>query len=144
MAEVAQQVSATTLPQMNRTGLALLAAALVALPVSTVACGSSDGAAEVTLPPIATTTSTTIAITTTTEYVPVTYEIQPGDGLRNIADKFGVDLDKLAILNGIKNYDDIQAGDMLDIPPPTMPTTLPPTSTSSTTTSTIPLPTLAP
>ena len=115
-----------------------MAGVMVALPALTVACGGS-GAADATLPPIATTTSTTIAITTTTEYTPITYEILPGDGLRTIADKFGVDLDKLAILNGITDYDDIEAGDVLDIPPPTTPTTLPPTST---TTSTIPLPTL--
>ncbi|TPW12615.1 MAG: hypothetical protein FD127_2529 [Acidimicrobiaceae bacterium] len=119
---------------MNRKGLVLTTVALAALPLSTVSCGGDDGSADVALPPIATTTSTTIEITTTTEYLPITYEILPGDGLKNIADKFGVDLDKLAILNGITNYDDIEAGDVLDIPPPTTPTTLPPPPTTTTTT----------
>ena len=97
-------------------------AVLLALaPVATVACGGGgDDGASGTLPPIATTTSTTIAITTTTEYVPVTYEIQSGDSLKGIALQFGVDMKKLQILNGITNPDAIQAGDVLQIPPPTV------------------------
>jgi LysM repeat protein len=104
---------------MDRRGLTLLAGALIAVPLALAACGSGDGAASETLPPIATTTSSTVLTTTTTTWVPVTYTIQPGDGLRGIADKFGVDIDKLAVLNGITNPDNIQAGDVLDIPPPT-------------------------
>jgi LysM repeat protein len=75
------------------------------------------------LPPIATTTSSTVLLTTTTTWVPIQYEIQPGDGLRGIAEQFGVDMEKLAVLNGITNPDDIEAGDILDIPPPTAPST---------------------
>lgn len=108
---------------MNRTGLIAFAAALVAVPLSLAACGSGGGDASDTLPPIATTTSSTVLLTTTTTWVPITYEIQPGDGLRGIADKFGVDIDKLAVLNGITNRDDIEAGVVLDIPPPTAPST---------------------
>lgn len=118
-----------------------MAGVMVALPLATGSCGADDGSADVTLPPIATTTSSTIAITTTTEYVPITYEIQAGDGLRSIAEKFGVDLDNLAVLNGITDYDDIEAGDLLDIPPPTVLVTAAPTTTTATT---IPLPSLVP
>lgn len=100
-----------------------MAVLLALAPAATVACGGDgdgDGASG-TLPPIATTTSTTIAITTTTEYVPVTYEIQSGDSLKAIAEQFGVDMKKLQILNGITNPDAIEAGDVLQIPPPTVP-----------------------
>lgn len=102
----------------------------MAIPVAIAACGSGDDEASGTLPPIATTTSTTMLITTTTTWVPVTYQIQSGDTLRAIADKFGVDIEKLAILNGITNRNDIEAGDTLDIPPPTTSSsTIPPSTT---------------
>jgi LysM repeat protein len=97
-----------------------MAVILAIAPLATVACGGDEGSSG-TLPPIATTTSTTIAITTTTEYVPVTYEIQPGDRLKGIAEQFGVDMKKLQVLNGITNPDAIEAGDVLQIPPPTVP-----------------------
>ena len=108
---------------MNRKGLTVLTTVLVAIPLIGGACGSDDDSASETLPPIATTTSSTVLLTTTTTWVPVTYEIQPGDRLADIADQFGVDIDKLAVLNGITNPDDIEAGDVLDIPPPTAPPT---------------------
>jgi LysM repeat protein len=108
---------------MDRKGLILLTGVLVAIPLTVAACGSSDGDASATLPPIATTTSSIVLTTTTTTWVPQTYEIQPGDGLSGIAEKFGVDINKLAVLNGITNRDDIEAGDVLDIPPPTAPST---------------------
>jgi LysM repeat protein len=108
---------------MDRKGLMVLTSVLVAITLCVAACGSSDGDASATLPPIATTTSSIVLTTTTTTWVPVTYEIQPGDGLRSIADKFGVDLNKLAVLNGITNMDDIEAGEVLNIPPPTAPST---------------------
>lgn len=99
-----------------------MAVMLALMPVAaTVACGGGDESAAGTLPPIATTTSTTMLITTTTEYVPVTYEIESGDSLKSIAEQFGVDMKKLQILNGITNPDAIQAGDVLQIPPPTVP-----------------------
>jgi LysM repeat protein len=111
-------------------GLTALAGVLVAVPLIVGACGSGDESGSDTLPPIATTTSSTVLLTTTTTWVPITYEIQPGDRLGGIADQFGVDIEKLAVLNGITNYDDIEAGDVLDIPPPTVPaTTVAPSST---------------
>ena len=116
---------------MERRGLVVLSVVLMALPATAVGCGD-DEAAGGTLPPIATTTTTTIAITTTTEWVPQTYVIQPGDRLQDIADKYGVDRDQLALLNGITDPNRIEAGDELEIPPPTTP----PTTTSTTTTST--------
>ena len=106
---------------MNRWGLTALAGVLVAIPLTAAACGADDPAGSNTLPPIATTTSSTVLLTTTTVWVPVSYEIQPGDGLGDIAAQFGVDIEKLATLNGITNKDDIEAGDILDIPPPTVP-----------------------
>jgi LysM repeat protein len=119
---------------MRRAGLLVLTALIVAVPVA-VSCGGGDGAsdADQTLPPIATTTSSTILITTTTAWVPVTYVIQRGDSLRSIADQFQTSLDKLAILNGITNRNDIKAGEVLDIPPPTVPAGAATSSTTSTT-----------
>jgi LysM repeat protein len=116
---------------MDRRGLVVLSVALMALPVTAVSCGD-DGEAGGTLPPIATTTTTTIAITTTTEWVPQTYIIEPGDRLQDIADKYGVDVDQLALLNGITNPNRIEAGDELEIPPPTTPATTTTTSTTTT------------
>ena len=106
-----------------------MAAALAAIPFAVAACGSDDPSASGTLPPIATTTSSTVLLTTTSTWVPMTYIIQPGDGLSGIAEKFGVDIEKLAVLNGITNRDDIDAGQVLDIPPATTTTTAVPSST---------------
>jgi LysM repeat protein len=108
---------------MNRIGLTALACVLVAVPITISACGDGSDSASDTLPPMATTTTSTVLITTTTTWVPIQYEILPGDGLGDIAAKFGVDIEKLALLNGITNKDDIEAGDILDIPPPTVPAT---------------------
>jgi LysM repeat protein len=115
---------------MNRTGLTALACALAAVPLTVAACGSSDGSASATLPPIQSTTSSTVLLTTTTVFVAVTYVIQSGDGLGNIADQFGVDIDTLAILNGITNYNDIEAGEVLNIPPPTSSTSTVPVAST--------------
>lgn len=90
----------------------LAGAALVA-----AGCGDDGNTAQGTLPPIATTTtSTTIPETTTT--VPEFYEVQPGDTLFAIAEKFGVDKDELMMLNGITNPDHIEAGQKLKLPAP--------------------------
>jgi LysM repeat protein len=110
-----------------------MTALLIAVPVTVAACGAAEDSAA-TLPPIASTTTTTIALTTTTPYIPVTYEIQPGDRLGDIAVRFGVDRDALQALNGITNENHIEAGDILNIPPPTVPTTSTSTTTTSTTT----------
>lgn len=113
---------------VRRPGLIALSTAMCSVAFAAAACGGGDDAADQTLPPIATTTSSTSSTTTTTTWVPFTYDIQSGDSLQAIADKFGVDINKLAILNGITNPDAIEAGDKLEIPPPTAPTTTVPTS----------------
>jgi LysM repeat protein len=80
-------------------------------------CGSDDSAANDTLPPIVTTTTTTTLPPTTTT-IPENYEIQSGDSLFSIAEKFGLTFAELAAYNGITNPDDIQAGQVLRIPKP--------------------------
>ena len=121
------------LPPMNRTGLVIMTGMMVGLPLTTVSCRNGSSEAEQTLPPIATTTTSTIATTTTTIYVIVTYEIKSGDGLRGIAEQHGVDIDDQAAANGIVDYNDIEAGEVLTIPAATVPTTLPPDTTTATT-----------
>jgi LysM repeat protein len=103
--------------------LLLIVMLLAAGPVGLAACGGGDAASDGTLPPIIGTTTTTTSTTTTTIYVPVTYTIEPGDGLFVIADKFGVDPDTLMNLNGIDDPDRIEAGDVLLIPQATIPAT---------------------
>jgi LysM repeat protein len=46
----------------------------------------------------------------------VTYVIQPGDTLGEIAAQFGVTLSSLAEENGIRNWDIIEVGTVLVIP----------------------------
>ncbi len=48
------------------------------------------------------------------------YEIQTGDSLSTIAEKFGVDLAQLVALNKIKDPNKIQAGQKLRLPPTTV------------------------
>jgi LysM repeat protein len=113
----------------RRIGLAttLSVAAMVA-----AGCGDDGSATQGTLPPIATTTtSTTIPETTTT--VPEFYEVQPGDTLFAIAERFGVDTNALMMLNGITNPDHIEAGQQLKLPAPS---TAAATTTSAATTTT--------
>ena len=121
---------------MERRGLVALSLALAAIPLAIAACGDDGGDdAAGTLPPINSTTTTTIPVTTTTEYIPIQYEIAPGDGLRTIADQFGVDYQELITLNSILDPDHIEVGDVLDIPAPT---TIPTTTTTTTTTTVAP------
>lgn len=62
-------------------------------------------------------TSTPIVITPTPTPTPVgQYIVRPGDTLSGIAEEFGVPLDYLVQVNGIKNQDLIFPGDMLTIP----------------------------
>ncbi len=110
-----------------------VAAVLALATVSVVAaCGSDDGNAADTLPPIQTTTTTTTMPPTTTT-IPDSYVIQKGDSLFGIAEKFGLTFAELAAYNGITNPDDIQAGQKLKIPQP-----------GETTTSTVPVVTIDP
>lgn len=117
---------------VRRVGLVTLSGVLAAVPMVAAACGSSDDEAVLTLPPMYTTTTTTTMPTTTTEYVPIVYVVQSGDGLKRIANSFGVDLQELMLRNGIEDPNKLYAGQELVIPPPTtvvvvdtLPTTVP-------------------
>lgn len=93
--------------------------ALVGLGLVLASCGDDD-AVPSTLPPLTTVPpSTTIAVTTTTGPAQY-YEVQPGDSLSAIAQRFDVRIEDLIALNGITNPDQIQAGQKLQIPPPTV------------------------
>ena len=75
-----------------------MAAFFMAIPVVGAACGAGEGARS-TLPPIETTTTTT------------------GETLGTIALKFGTTIEVLVQLNGIRNRNDVQAGQKLKLPP---------------------------
>ncbi len=95
------------------------------------ACGGEGPASRATLPPLTTPpTSTTVPATTTTGPAQY-YEVQPGDSLSVIAQRFQVRLEDLIVLNGITNPDQIQAGQKLRIPPPTVLVTVPEAPTTS-------------
>jgi LysM repeat protein len=84
------------------------------------ACGSnspSTSPPRTALPPLTTPPVTTAGPTTT---IAQYYEIQRGDSLTSIADKFGVDLAQLIALNKIKDPDKIRAGQKLRLPPITV------------------------
>jgi LysM repeat protein len=100
-----------------------MASAFVVVPVIGAACGDSSES-DAQLPPIVTTTSTTLPANTTT--IPTAYYIvQSGDNLGNIARAFGVNLDELMALNNITNPNLIEVGQALAIPPSTLLLTLP-------------------
>ncbi len=124
---------------MDRRGLVTFAAGLVFTTVAVASCGDGEQGAA-TLPPIESTTTTTIPVTTTTEYIPIVHKIESGDLLANIAIRYGVDYDELISLNGIIDPDHIEVGDELQIPPPTTTTT----STTTTSTTLVVTTTLAP
>lgn len=110
-----------------------MSGATLGLTFVAAACGGGTDDAALTLPPMYTTTTTTTLAPTTTLYVPVVYIVQPGDGLRKIANSFGVDLQELMQRNGITDPDTLYAGQELVIPPPTsvvVTDTLPPGPTT--------------
>ena len=94
-----------------------MTALLVAVPIVGVSCGG-DGDAGATLPAIITTTSSTLAPTTTA--IGTYYIVKSGDNLGNIARSLGVDMNELMTLNSIPNANDIDVGQALLIPPPTV------------------------
>ena len=89
--------------------------AVTGLVVTMTACGAADEVSQQQLPPIITTTSTT----TTTTTVPQDrfYTVQRGDILAVIAATYGVTIESIVEMNQLDNPDDIQAGQVLEIPP---------------------------
>lgn len=103
---------------MNRIAMVGVAATFALVPVVVASCGEENQAGA-TLPAIATTTSTTISLITTT-IVRQYYEVKSGDRLGNIANLLGVDMNELMALNNITNPNIIEVGQALLIPPPTI------------------------
>lgn len=100
------------------------------------ACGEpATGGA--TLPPIATTstTSTTVFVPTTIVYV--YHEVQSGETLFKIAENYGVTVDEIIAANDLIDPDHIEAGATLRIPPGTRPVP-PPASTGGSTPTSLP------
>lgn len=100
---------------------------LAALAVLGSACGrSADETAESTLPAVQVAGETTVPVTTVPTQV--TYIVQAGESLSVIASRFGVDVRTLADFNAIADIDSVKVGQLLSIPP----TTLPSASTTAT------------
>jgi LysM repeat protein len=95
--------------------IAVVAGAALAGLLAT-ACGTTDEASRVTLPPMRTTTSSTSPPTTTLPESQRFYTIQRGDTLGIIAERNGVTVLSIVELNGLANPDDIQAGQTIEIP----------------------------
>lgn len=95
----------------------LIPAALLVPALAFGACGIGDDDAVVTLPPIRTTTTTVVPSTTidTTRYF---YEVQSGENLNIIADRFCVPYQELLNANRVELPDPslLQVGQMLEIP----------------------------
>ncbi len=81
---------------------------------------SDDGEASPETLPRLTTTAPTTTIVVTTTVAPTFYEVQPGDTLFSIAERFSVRMEDIIALNEIPNPDDIPAGQVLEMPPPTV------------------------
>jgi LysM repeat protein len=108
----------------------------VAVPVLLVIVAAScsdddDVQSGLTLPPILTTTSTTTIPPSTTTPQRF-YEIQEGDTLIEIADRFGVPMDDLMRLNAIPDENAIFAGQLIELPDPATLGSAPPSSPSAT------------
>lgn len=96
-------------------GCVVASGAIIASVCIVTACGDEQPVAG-TLPPIVTTTTTTTLPATTTT-VQRYYEVQGGDTLFKIAERFGVSMEALIAINGITNPDKIEAGQQIEIPP---------------------------
>ena len=104
--------------------------------VTLVACGGDDESVD-TLPLMTAAPSvapTSIGTTTTLPTAEEFYTIQQGDTLSGIAQAFGVSVGDLISFNAIADPDAIQAGQRLQIPPATAPTTTAPATTTAPTT----------
>ncbi len=115
----------------GRARLTILAGLAAVGAVAGAACGDQR-AGSGTLPPIETTTTTTTEAPTTTT-VPARYKVQRGDRLADICKKWGLDIKQVMAMNNITNQDKIFRGQVLKLPPPTVPA---PTTTSTSTTTT--------
>lgn len=94
----------------------LLIPALAVLLVIGVACGSSDGSAIETLPPIRT-TSTIATTSTSIDTRRRFYEVKAGDNLAEIARRFAVPRGEIVKLNNLLNDGSLlQVGQILEIP----------------------------
>lgn len=80
-----------------------------------VACGESEDALT-TLPPIRSTTTTSSTTTTTLVSQRQFHEVQSGETLSVIAERYGVSVAALVDLNRITDPDRIEAGVTLEIP----------------------------
>src|SRR5262245_20126165 len=108
-------------------GASVAVGGLIAL--GAAACADDDTTAEpgVTLPPILTTTSTTTIPPSTTRPQRF-YEIQEGDTLTEIADRFGVPIQAIMRLNAIRDQNAIYAGQLIELPERKPPGSAPTTS----------------
>ncbi len=87
------------------------------LGVAAVGCGTTDEASRETLPPLITTTSSTVPTTTDpNEGKVLFYEIKSGESIAIIAAAFEVPAQSIIDLNNIENPDTIQVGQILQIP----------------------------
>jgi len=99
------------------------------LPPTTDSEATATPTPTFTLTPTSTPTPTTTPTPTAT---PITYQIQPGDVLVDIALQYGTTVELLAEINNIANPDQIDVGQILLIPtaiPPTLEATIRPTVT---------------
>lgn len=112
------------LPRSAGAAALLLSFAGVAL----AACGGDSGPSTgPTLAPIQTTSSVPITVLTATT-VPQYYEVQRGDTLTEIAVAFGLPVVAIMQMNGMTDPNDVQAGQILALPPRSIVATgLPPT-----------------
>ena len=78
------------------------------------------------IPPTDTPVPPTATPTPTATATPVTYTVQGGDTLGNIATRFGTTVEELSQLNNIQNVHQIDVGQVLLIPTPEPPTPTPP------------------
>ena len=106
----------TAIPAATRVSFGPLALAAV-LAVSVVGCGTTDEASRETLPPLVTTTSTTVLdVVDPNEGKTEFYEIKSGDSLARIAAAFGVPASEIVRINNIENPDSIPVGLVIKIP----------------------------
>jgi LysM repeat protein len=102
---------------MRRWELATVAAAAVALAGGAASCSDEEAGSDApTLPPISTTS--TLAPSTTANLVNQNrfYEVQQGDNLSRIAERFGVTVEAIMAKNAIENPDSIAVGQILELP----------------------------